>query len=133
METEEPAITFELSDQLRAAEGGEVLGASHRTEPYPDWQGSSFLAVTFGLAVSAFYLAFGSWSALTRALANPASNQVVILALMIQVFSPFLPALSCAAIHLGARRDAPWYLSATVLCSLGILIATLEILAHALG
>ena len=130
METEERTITFELSDQLRAAETAGVLGAS-RIEPHSEWQDSSFLAITLGLAVSAFYLAFGSWSPLTRALGNPASH-VVILALMVQVLSPFLPALSYAAICLSARRDASWYLNSAVLCSLGIFIAILEVLAHAL-
>ena len=131
METEERTITSELNDQLRAAETAGVLGASTRIEPHSDWQGSSFLAITLGLAVSAFYVAFGSWSPLTRALGSPASD-VLLLALMIQVLSPFLAALSYAAICLSARRDASWYLNSAVLCSLGIFIAILEVLAHAL-
>jgi hypothetical protein len=131
METEGPVITFQLSDELRAAEAIEGLAASPPIEPHPNRQGLSFVAVTLGLAVSACYLAFESWSALTRASSNPASNQVVIVALLIQVFSPFLPPLSYAVIYLSARRDARWYFNYTALCFLGILAAIIEVLAHA--
>jgi hypothetical protein len=70
---------------------------------------------------------------LSRALTHPASNQVVILALAFQVFSPLLAPLSYAVIYLSTRCDSRWYFNFAALCFLGMLAAVIEVLAHALG
>ncbi len=133
METERFGITLEPGDSLRgvAAPGGEA--GPPPIERDPNWQDLSFVAATLGLAIYGCYLALESWRMLSHALSNPASDQVVILALVIQVFSPLLPPLSYAVIYVSARRDSRWYFNFAALCFLGMLAAIIEVLAHALG
>ena len=132
METERFGITLEPGDSLRVVAAVEGEAASAPIECDPKWPGLSLVAVTLGLAIYGCDLALESGRALTHALSNLASEQVVILALVIQVFSPLLPPLSYAVIYLSARRDSRWYFNFAALCFLGILTAVIEVLAHAL-
>ena len=132
METERSGITLEPGDSLRGFAAVEGEAAPPPIERDPNWQGLWFVAVTLGLAIYGCYLAYESWRALTHALSNPASDQAVIVALVIQVLSPLLPPLSYAVIYLSARRDARWYFNFAALCFLGILTAIIEVLTHAL-
>jgi hypothetical protein len=132
METERFGITLKPGDSLRGVAAVEGEAAPAPIGPDSSWQGLSFVAVTLVLAIYGCYLALEDWRALTDALSNPASHQVVILALVIHVFSPLLAPLSYAVIYLSARRDARWYFNFAALCFLGILTAIIEVLTHAL-
>ena len=132
METERFGTMLKPGDSLRGVAAVEGEAAPAPIGPDSSWQGLSFVAVTLGLAIYGCYLAYESWRALTHALSNPASDQIVIVSLVIQVFSPLLPPLSYAVIYLSARRDARWYFNFAVLCCLGIVTAIIEVLTHAL-
>jgi len=132
METERFGMTLEPGDSLRGVAAVKAEAELPAIERDSNWERLSLVAITLSLAIYGCYLAYESCRALTHALSNPASDQVVIVELVIQVFSPLLPPLSYAVIYLSARRDARWYFNFAALCFLGILTAMIEVLTHAL-
>lgn len=104
---------------------------AHRTRIHEfDWQGICFLAVTVGLAVYGYYLAFESWRQLLQVLSNPGAGGMAFVSTAIQCVAPLVPPLSLLMIYLSWRRDAPWFLRTGALCLLGLLAGVIEVLGN---
>ena len=97
------------------------------------WQTRSLFAITLSLLAYGGYL---SWDSLTQVLqptATPASTNLAIVAIAIQVVVPLLSGLSCAVIYLSLRRDALWFLRHGALCVLGLVTAAIEMFVRFSG
>ena len=99
----------------------------------PGWQDWAFLLVTLVLVGYGCYLAWGVWGKLLCIIAQPGPPDFMVIALAIQVVAPFLPPLAYLSVWLSGRRETSWFLSAAVLCVLGLLTAVIEVCAHAIG
>ena len=89
------------------------------------------LAITVGLLAYGYFLAWESWRELSHFMANPASTDVAIVLLAIQMVSPLLPGLAYAVTYLSWRRSPPWFLSAGALCLTGLVTAAIEMFVYA--
>jgi len=103
-----------------------------RRSPELDWQSLSFFAVTVGLTVYGYYLAWESWKQVVRVVASPAPREVAVVSTAIQIVAPLLPPLSLLVIHLSWRRDGPWFFRTGALCLLGLVTAAAEVFGHGL-
>lgn len=91
------------------------------------------LAITVGLLVYGYFLAWESWRELSHLMANPASADVAIVIMTIQMVSPLLPGTAYAVTYFSWRRSPPWFLSASILCLTGIVTAGIEMFVYANG
>jgi len=97
------------------------------------WQTCSLFAITLSLLAYGGYLAWDNLTQVLQPPAIPASTNLAIVAMAIQVVVPLLPGLSYAVIYLSSRRDAPWFLCAGVLCLLGLVTAAIEMFVRFSG
>jgi hypothetical protein len=88
------------------------------------------IAITVGLIAYGYFLAWESWRELSHFMANPASTDMAIVTVAIQMVSPLLPGLAYAVTYLSWRRSPPWFLSVGILCVMGPVIAVIEMFVY---
>ena len=122
---------LKLNDDCRDAKVVDRTEVGSQPDGDVDGQVFSCLAITVGLLASGCCLAWESWRKLLHLMANPASTDVAIVALTLQVVASLLPGLSYAVTYLSWRRNSPWFLSAGAICLIGLVTAVAEMFVYA--
>lgn len=132
MRLERVSVTEIEMNGFASSSGATDIGLHCRRSREFDWQFIPFLAVTVGLAVYGYYLAWESWKQLVRLVASPHAEHLTAVGLAIQVVAPLLPPLSLVTTYLSWRRDGPWFFRTGALCLLGLLTTAVELLGNVL-
>jgi len=122
---------LKLNDDCRDAKVMDCTDVGSQPDGDVDGQVFSCLAITVGLLASGCCLAWESGRELLHLMANPASTDVAIVALTLQMVASLLPGLSCAVIYLSWRRNPPWFFSAGAICLIGFVTAVAEMCVYA--